>query len=224
MSPRFRSMRPLLFCLLPAWMGFATLPTTIWAAGSSPTVDARTGFEVPLAGLMPQTPDAPPPPPDDPADACAITPGPAPDFTLRDVNPSSATYGTDVPRTASAGQVTLLYIALPSCAHCQADVDDLGELVGWMGTAWDDVSVRVVALNAAPESIPELADGHDLPILQDTDEVDVEAQYGAERWYIYLLDRAGQPRVIHYSLDFDDIDQLTRLVDEVAVLIEEPAP
>jgi len=173
---------------------------------------------------MPPTPAGSPPPPDDPADACAITPTPAPDFTLRDVNPSSPTYATDVPRTASAGQVTLLYIALPSCAHCQADVDDLGELVGWMGAAWDDVSVRVVALNAAPESIPELADGNDLPILQDTDEVDVEGQYGAERWYIYLLDRAGQPRVIHYSLDFDDIDHLSRLVDEVAVLLEEPAP
>jgi hypothetical protein len=118
----------------------------------------------------------------------------------------------------------MLYFALPSCSRCQGDVDDLGSLVDAMGTAWDEVSVRVIALNTAPESLPELADGHDLPILLDTDSVDVEAQYGAERWFVYLLDRAGQPHVIHYSIDFNDLDALARLVDEVAVLLAEPTP
>jgi len=204
-------------------MAAVTLSSPAMAADAGRVLDARTGLEVPQAGILPSVPEAPPPP-DDPADACAITPAPAPDFTLEDVNPSSSTYGTQVPRTAAAGHVTLLYIALPSCAHCQADVDDLGELVDIMGTAWDEVSVRVLALNAAHDSIPDLAEGHDLPILLDTDEANVEDQYGAERWFIYLLDRAGQPRIIHYALDFDDFDELSRLVDEVAALLAEPAP
>ena len=222
MSPRFRSLQPF---TLPVLMATTALASTSMAADKSPaaTVDARSGLEIPLAGQVPRATSAPPPP-DDPADACAITPAPAPDFSLDDVNPSSPTYGTRVARTAAPGEVTLLYFALASCSRCQGDVDDLGELVTTMGAAWDEVSVRVVALNTAHESLPELADGHDLPILLDNDTIDVEAQYGAERWFIYLLDRAGQPRIIHYSLDFNDIDALARLVDELAVLLAEPTP
>ena len=224
MTSRFRSIQaPPPGLRLAAGAVVALFCSTAVAEQGRP-VDARTGFEIPLAGQVPAPPTATAPPPDDPDDACAIVPTAAPAFSLEDVNPSSSTYGTVVDRTATPGQVTVLYFALASCSRCQGDVDDLGSLVQTMGAAWDEVSVRVVALDTAHESLPELADGNDLPILLDTETADVEGRYGAERWYIYLLDRAGQQRIIHYSLDFDDVAELSRLVDEVATLLAEPAP
>lgn len=178
---------------------------------------AKTTAWVWLASALPAAS-----PPDAGVDDCAQVVAAAPDFALEDVNPTSATFGQVVPRTAASGQVTLLYFALPSCGHCQADVDQLGALVEEQGSAWSEVSVRVVALNAATEDLPILADGHDLPILLDEAERTVERAYGAERWYIYLLDRSGAPRIIHYSLDFSR--ERERLVAEVAALLTEAAP
>ncbi len=169
----------------------------------------------PAADLIPP-PATASPPPEDPADTCGLVPTEAPDFTLEDVNPSSPTYGQMVDRT-DTGHVTLLYIALASCGHCQADTDALGALVVEQGDAWAEVSVRVLALNTALDSLPELADGHDLPILVDTDELNLQGQYGAERWYLYLLDRSGMPATLHYELNFST--ERTRLVEQVQTLL-----
>jgi len=191
----------------------ATLPAL---ASASPPA-----FERPAADFI-APPTVRPPPPDDPADTCAVVPDLAPDFALEDVNPTSPSYGTTVQRTETPGDVTLLYVALASCAHCQADVDLLGALVAEKADDWAEVSVRVIALDTAHDSLPELADGHDLPILLDTEDVDVEGQYGAERWYIYLLDRRGMPRHLHYSLSFST--ETDRLVTEVDALLAEDRP
>lgn len=178
-------------------------------------------LERPAAAFHPP-PTHRPPPPDDPADTCAVVPEVAPDFQLEDVNPTSPTYGALVDRTQTPGDVTMLYIALASCGHCQADTDRLGELVDAQGTAWSEVSVRVIALDAALESLPELADGHDLPILVDTPDVDIEGRYGADRWYLYILDRSGLPRHLHYEPDFSGEQE--RLIDQVATLLAEDRP
>lgn len=182
---------------------------------SAQATPPRLAFERPEADL-PSTRTGHPPPPDDPLDTCGIVPAAAPDFTLEDVNSSSPTFGLEIPRT-DTGNATLLYIALASCGVCQADTDALGALVAEQGDAWADLSVRVLALNTAHDSLPELADGHDLPIVVDTDALDLEAQYGAERWYIYLLDRSGQPARIHYDLNFTT--ERDRLIDEVGALL-----
>jgi hypothetical protein len=145
-----------------------------------------------------------------------VLPAVAPDFTLEDVNPTSPTFGNPTPRT-DPGNATLLYIALASCGVCQADTDALGAIVSEQGEAWSELSVRVLALNTAHDSLPDLADGHDLPILVDNDELNLEDQYGAERWYIYLLDRAGQPVRIHYDLNF--VAERERLIGEVNALL-----
>jgi hypothetical protein len=192
------------------------------SSGSASPVEAAAPppqRERPAADFIPR-PDRPPPP-TDPADTCAVVPDIAPDFTLEDVNPTSPTYGELVPRT-DPDSVTVLYFALPSCGHCQADVDALGALVDAQGEAWSDVSVRIVAFNAAAESLPELADGHDLPILVDTEALDLESAYGAERWFIYLLDRDGIPQTLHYSLNF--ATEADRLVAEVDSLLAEGSP
>jgi glutaredoxin len=133
-----------------------------------------------LVGLGLGAPALAAPPPDGPED-CGIAPASAPDFALLDVNPTSASFGETVPRSSAPGRVTLLYFALPSCSHCQAQVEQLQALVLERDTAWAEVDVRIVALAAAEEAVPELADGTDLPILQDTDELDVQEQYNADR-------------------------------------------
>lgn len=161
------------------------------------------------------------PPPDRPED-CGLDPAAAPDFALVDVNPTSPSYGSTVPRTSAPGRVTLLYFALPSCSHCQAQVEQLQAIVRERDSAWAEVDVRIIALAASEESVPELADGTDLPILQDTPELDVQEQYNADRWYIYLLDRGGVPRTVHYKLDLER--QQERLFAEVQQLLDEAAP
>ena len=192
-------------------VGAALVPSTAAAQAGPPLkTPAR-----PAADLTPLR-DSTPPPPDDPFDTCRLAPDGAPDFTLEDVNPTSPTAGEQVPRT-EPGDVTLLYIALASCGVCQADTDALGAIVADQGDAWSELSVRVLALDTALDSLPDLADGHDLPIVVDNETLRLADQYGAERWYIYLLDRSGQPAMIHYDLDFTV--ERDRLVNEVNMLL-----
>ena len=50
-------------------------------------------------------------------------------------------------------------------------------------------------------SIGELADNTTLPILQDTSDQSVASQYGAEKWYVYLIGPDQKLKLLHYSLD-----------------------
>lgn len=62
-----------------------------------------------------------------------------------------------------------------------------------------------------------------LPVLQDTSAAGMFTAYGASKWYVYLIDRAGIPRYIHYEMDLADDDR-ARLLSEIATLTAEPAP
>ena len=55
-----------------------------------------------------------------------------------------------------------------------------------------------------------------LPVLQDDTEQDMAARYGAEKWYVYLVDAAGIPRYVHYEVDLDG--ERERLLAELAEL------
>ena len=52
-----------------------------------------------------------------------------------------------------------------------------------------------------------------------TDKDRVAHEYGAEKWYIYLIDREGKIRLIHYSLDLSS--ERDRLLEEIAELVAE---
>ncbi|MFT5684883.1 MAG: hypothetical protein ACI8RZ_005828 [Myxococcota bacterium] len=77
----------------------------------------------------------------------------------------------------------------------------------------------IINESGTEESMPDLADGVSLPILQDTSEADVFDEYGASKWYVYLIDAQGIPRTIHYALDLDS--ERDRLLSEIAVLVKE---
>ena len=75
----------------------------------------------------------------------------------------------------------------------------------------------VVDLPGYEGGMGELVAGVSLPVLQDTSSDGVADAYGAERWYIYLVDRQGVPRVLHYGLDLDA--ERDRLLGEIAELV-----
>ena len=58
-----------------------------------------------------------------------------------------------------------------------------------------------------------------LPVLQDTIEAYTAASYGAEKWYLYLVDAAGIPRYVHYEIDL--ATERDRLLGEIATLVAE---
>ncbi len=61
-----------------------------------------------------------------------------------------------------------------------------------------------------------MAERTTLPILQDTTAEGVAACYGASKWYIYVIDKGGVLRHIHYSLDLNT--ERDRLLGEIAAL------
>jgi hypothetical protein len=81
------------------------------------------------------------------------------------------------------------------------------------------VQVILINLPGYEDGIPDLTETCTLPVLQDTTKDGVANEYGAEKWYIYLIDRDGKIRLIHYSLDLDS--ERDRLLEEIAELVGE---
>ena len=79
--------------------------------------------------------------------------------------------------------------------------------------------MRVVIFNLPgfEEGLPDLIAQTTLPILQDTNSEGIASCYGASKWYLYLVDRSGVVRTIHYSLDLDA--ERDRLLSELANLV-----
>lgn len=182
------------------------------------------GAPVPTPGASSPTTIAPPgTPPPGTMEECGLVDGEVPDYALVDVSPGSPTYGAPVDRPAFPGGPLVLYFALPTCGHCQAQVQQLQTLWNTHAPRWDGaVTLQIIALAAGESGLPELTDGLTLPVLQDTVEVDVAAQYGAEKWYVYLVDRSGRVRHIHYKFDLTNTSD--RLVAEIDALVAEEAP
>lgn len=178
----------------------------------------RAGPPVPLAGVGIDTP-APP----GTAEDCGLQDGVVPDYALVDICPGSATSGQTVARGDFPGNVHLMYFALPTCGVCQGHVQQLQQLWNDYGETWeDDVRLHIIALADGESGIPDLTEGVTLPVLQDTTEAAVQAQYGAQKWYFYLVDREGRVRWIHYKLDL--YGGRDRMIAEIETLRAEEAP
>ena len=184
-----------------------------------------TGFLLAFLGAASMAQDTAPvstnPPPGS-MEECGLVEAVVPQYTLEDVCPGSPTYGQDVSRPEFPGDVLLLYFALPTCGHCQAQVQQLQALWDAHAEQWaGDVTLQIIALSAGQSGLETLTDGISLPVLQDTEQAAVADQYGAQKWYVYVVDRTGQVRWIHYR--FDLTNHADRLVAEVdALRAEEP--
>ena len=73
------------------------------------------------------------------------------------------------------------------------------------------------------EGIPDLVPGVTLPVLQDTTADNIATIYGASKWYVYMIDRTGTVRYIHYEMDLADDDR-ARFLAEIATLTAEARP
>ena len=82
-----------------------------------------------------------------------------------------------------------------------------------------EAQVFVVNLIGTEDGIPDLTESCQLPVLQDTVEERIATCFGASKWYIYVVDKAGVARFIHYQLNLDT--ELDRLLAEVALLTGE---
>ena len=78
---------------------------------------------------------------------------------------------------------------------------------------FDDLGLVLINQASAADSIGELAENTTIPILQDTTEEATFTRFGADKWYIYLLDREHRLHLLYYSLDLDDERQ--RLLTEI---------
>ncbi|MCB9792441.1 MAG: hypothetical protein H6741_06900 [Alphaproteobacteria bacterium] len=68
--------------------------------------------------------------------------------------------------------------------------------------SWGDVELLIINSRGSEDSLGELLDGVVIPTLQDTTEDAVFTTYGAEKWYLYYLDRSGVVQRIDYQLSF----------------------
>lgn len=71
-------------------------------------------------------------------------------------------------------------------------------------------------LMGTESGIPDLTAGTSLPVLQDKGESNIAGCFGASKWYLYVVDREGFPRHIHYQLNLDS--ERNRLFLELATL------
>ena len=76
--------------------------------------------------------------------------------------------------------------------------------------------VFIINMMGTEDDLPGLVEGTQLPVLQDTSDDRVVQCFGASKWYVYVVDRAGEVRFLHYQLDL--VSEKERLLAEVASL------
>ena len=122
--------------------------------------------------------------------ACGPSLEPAPDFTLSDVNSSSARYGEDVSPRDYLGRVSAWYFGHATCGYCSSQFGYLDELQAELDGMEPPVAIDILGVNyAGYESGNEtITSGRDLPWLQDTPQEDVIGRWGPAFRDLVVLD------------------------------------
>ena len=76
----------------------------------------------------------------------------------------------------------------------------------------------IVNLTGTVDGVPDLTENAQIPVLQDTVETRVVNCFGASKWYVYVVDKAGHVRFIHYKINLDT--EKERLFAEIAQAYE----
>ncbi len=118
----------------------------------------------------------------------------APGFCLKDVNPASASLGTQVCSDALAGKAVVLFFGSIACSHCHTLYNRLLEIRD--GLVADGVQPNLLFVNLKtvpldPGAISSLMPNATLPLLQDTEEVDVWGMFSATWYEVVLIDKNG---------------------------------
>lgn len=81
-----------------------------------------------------------------------------------------------------------------------------------------DVSLLVVNSIGSDAGLPDLTDGVDIPVLQDTAEAQAFTTFGASKWYVYLIDPQGRLRWLRYGISMPE--EQDRLLEQIALARE----
>jgi thiol-disulfide isomerase/thioredoxin len=115
---------------------------------------------------------------------------PLPDFALADLNPNSESYEESISPRDTTGSVSVWYFTHATCGYCQSQFDILYILQEELDVAYGDGAVEIYGINGAgyEDGIPDITDGNTLPLLQDTDELDVWGAWYADWRDLVVLD------------------------------------
>ncbi|MAD61099.1 MAG: hypothetical protein CMH49_06270 [Myxococcales bacterium] len=128
---------------------------------------------------------------------------PAPDFKLRDVNPTSCGinqfYGLD----AFQGQVTFVVLLRSTCGYCMAQLEKLEQMRYELLVMGLELYMIVINERGTQEQVDNLTQRAQIPIFQDVEEVmaweafsstdpnDDMSRVGGDKDDMYIYDRQG---------------------------------
>ena len=74
----------------------------------------------------------------------------------------------------------------------------------------------IVNMGGTESGITDLTESAQIPVLQDTGEASIIQCFGASKWYVYVVDKEGVARFIHYQINLET--EVDRLLSEVGLL------
>jgi hypothetical protein len=143
----------------------------------------------------------------------------APDFSLLDVNETSATYETEVSPRDTLGQLSAWFFGSALCGSCNLQFAYLNQMQQEIDAESPAVSVSVLGVNyiGAEAGTPNFTSGVDLPWLQDLPEHDVWQSWGIVNKDLVVLDVNNEILFIQsleddYLMDQDNYDAFKQLL------------
>lgn len=147
----------------------------------------------------------------------------APDFKLRDFNPTSCGVGHYYGLDAFQGQVTFVVLLRSTCGYCMAQLEKLEQMRYELLAAGLELHMVVINERGTQAQIDNLTQRAQVPILQDVDEVmawealsstdpdNDMAQIGGDKDDMYIYDSQGH---LWRFLDDDDPEHKLNLSND----------
>ena len=83
--------------------------------------------------------------------------------------------------------------------------------------ALGDIPLVIINLPAYASSVEKITDKTDALVLQDTSTVNAAYQYGAAKWYLYVIRPDGTLHLMHYNLPMEaQIQRILQWVDDAS--------
>ena len=120
--------------------------------------------------------------------------GPVSDFSLTDINPSSATYEQSLSSVDLAGQAYSIIFLDSRCNTCIDVIEDLWSTLGEHPSRSEALplyAIQSVAGSESEETVERMIIGHDMPYLQDTAEVGLWQAYEALNHDFFAVSAEG---------------------------------
>lgn len=118
-----------------------------------------------------------------------------PSRALEDVNPSSPFYETLLAAEDFQGQVTVWYFSHATCSYCRSQYVLLDQMQQELKNAFVSPQVQILAINGAEfeAGVSAMSDEGDLPLLQDTETIDLWGLWNIAYRDVVVVDAALVP-------------------------------